>query len=92
MAYSPSTSRPALIAGKIGSGQRVWIYSSADAQATVDGSGYFTDGYMLGMRDGDLCLVYDSGNKIWSAHTVTVAGTTVDLANGTNIGVATNSD
>ena len=44
------------------------------------------------MRDGDLCFVYDTGNKIWSAHTVLVSGTTVNLANGTNIGVATDSD
>jgi hypothetical protein len=70
-----------------------WEYSSADAKATVDNSGYFTNGYALGMRDGDLVFVYDTGNKIWSCHTViNTSGTTIDLADGTNIGSSTNTD
>jgi hypothetical protein len=93
MAYSTSNPpRKVLELGVMGDGGNLWVYSSADAHATVDASGYFTNGYQLGMRDGDLCFVYDTGNKIWSAHTVTVSGTTVDLANGTNIGVSTDSD
>ena len=92
MAYA--TTNPPRMALKmgIGSAPTLWMYSSADAHATVDASGYFTNGHALGMRDGDLCFVYDTGNKIWSAHTVLVSGTTVNLANGTNIGVATDSD
>jgi hypothetical protein len=93
MAYA-TTNQP-LVAMQLGVGQaakRLFVYVSADAKATVDASGYFTDGYNLGMRDGDLCFVYDTANKIWSGHTITVSGTTVDLANGTDIGVSTNSD
>lgn len=92
MAYSTSAPPRLITHGNIGGGPNVWLYTSADAAATVDGSGYFTDGYKLGMRDGDLIFVYDTGNKIWSAHTVTVSGTTVDLSNGTTIGSSTNSD
>lgn len=92
MAYSTSTP-PRLLIDSVGGSPSVWLYSSADAKATVDGSGYFTNGYALGMRDGDLCFVYDTGNKIWSAHTVlNTSSTTIDLGNGTDIGVSTNSD
>ena len=78
----------------LGAGDSLLVLRQAtDAHATVDASGYFTNGYDLGMRDGDLAFVYDTGNKIWSAHTVlNASGTTIDLANGTNVGVATNSD
>jgi hypothetical protein len=91
MAYATSNP-PALVFGTVGNTRKVWLYSSADAAATVDASGYFTDGYDLGMRDGDLALVYNATGKVWSAHTVVVSGTTVNLADGTTIGSATNSD
>lgn len=91
MAYD-TANPPHLLLQAPGGLTRVWLYVDGDAMATVDASDYFTDGYARGMRDGDLCLVYDTGNKIWSAHTVTASGTTIDLANGTTIGSATNSD
>jgi len=95
MAYATTNPpRKVLELGLMGEAPRnLWVYSSADAKATVDASGYFTDGYNLGMRDGDLLFVYDTGNKIWSAHTVlNTSSTTIDAANGTDIGVSTNSD
>ena len=92
MAYDATVAVPHLMAQNLAGGRKWWTYSSADAHATVDASGYFTDGYSRGMRDGDLCFVYDTGNKIWSAHTVLVSGTTVNIANGTNIGISTDSD
>ena len=92
MAYSTS-SPPMQVLQTVGGGKKLWMYSSADAAATLDASGYFTNGYALGMRDGDLLFAYDTGNKIWSAHTVlNASGTTIDAANGTTIGSATNSD
>ena len=36
---------------------KVWQYNSADALATVQGAGYFTNGYELGMRVGDIVFV-----------------------------------
>ena len=87
------TTYPSLVVQSPAGGPRIWMYSSADAAATIDASAYFTNGYKAGMRDGDLVLAYDTGNKIWSAHTVlNTSGTTIDLANGTTIGSATNSD
>lgn len=93
MAYSTSSPPRLILEGGIGGTPSIWLYTSADAKATVDGSGYFTNGYDLGMRDGDLIFVYDTANKIWSAHTVlNTSSTTIDLANGTDIGISTNSD
>jgi hypothetical protein len=72
---------------------RWWMYVHAtDAMAAIDASGYFTNGYDIGMRDGDLLFGYEQDTKIWSTHTVTVSGTTVNLADGTIIGSTTNSD
>ncbi len=90
MAYSTS-SPPKLLMQTI-AGQKIFYYESADAAATVDASGYFTDGYNLGMRDKDQVIVYDTGNSITTWHRIAVSGTTVDAANGTTIGSATNSD
>ncbi len=92
MAYVPATAQPILVAGGIGSTPRIWMYLTADVGTTVDASGYFTDGYSLGMRDGDLIFCYVSGTKVWNAHTVTVSGTTVDLSDLTALTVTTNSD
>ena len=90
MAYA--TTNPPRLAEQAMHGIRKWDYTSADAAATVDASGYFTNGYDLGMRDGDLCLVYNTASKIYTTHVVTVSGTTVNLADLTTIGSATNTD
>ena len=90
MAYA--TTNPPRMTEQAMHGIREWHYTSADAAATVDGSGYFTNGYDLGMRDGDLLKVYVTGTKTWTTHTVTVSGTTVNVADLTTIGSATNTD
>lgn len=92
MPYQTSNPPRLVVEGGIGGAPSWWSYSSADAHADVDASGYITNGYALGMRDGDLTFVYDTVNKIWSTHTVVVSGTTVNLSNGTVIGSGTNSD
>jgi hypothetical protein len=92
MAYSTTNPPRMVLDLGVGASAKLWVYASADAAAAVDASGYFTDGYDRGMRDGDLIFVYASGTKIWSGHTVTVAGTVVNLADGTTIGSATNTD
>jgi hypothetical protein len=59
MAYSTSNP-PALISQGIGSVWRLWIYKSTDAATAVRVSGYFTNGWSLGMRAGDLVAVVDT--------------------------------
>jgi len=91
MAYS--TSAPPRLVEQVIAGPRVWVYSSADTAATVDTSGYFTNGYGLGMRDGDILRVYVTGTKVWTSHTVlNTSGTTIDIADGVAITSATNTD
>lgn len=94
MAYSTSNPpRKVLDLGMGDAPRSFWVYTHAtDAAAAVDASGYFTDGYDLGMRDGDLLFHYEQDTKIWSTHTVTVSATTVNLADGTTVGSGTNSD
>jgi hypothetical protein len=91
MAYS-TTNPPQLLAQGI-AGPRTWSYVSTDPTATVDGSGYFTDGYQLGMRAGDILTLHDTTTKIISTHAVlTAVSTTVDLGAGVTIGSTTNGD
>jgi hypothetical protein len=92
MAYSTSIPPRVWDLFGIGNVPKVWAYFTADTAATVDTSGYFTNGYDLGMRDGDLLFLYVTGTKVWTTHTVTVSGTTVNITDGTVIGSGTNTD
>lgn len=92
MAYETSNPPRLLVPGVAGS-VNIWIYVDGDAHADVDASNYFTNGYKLGMRDGDQILVVDTNLKISSWHYVEIlTGTTIDLADGTVVGSTTNSD
>lgn len=87
MAYSTSNP-PRVIAHGIGdSNGRLWIYASTDGQADVNTDGYFTDGYDLGMRQGDIVMAIDTNASPLdlSIHLVNSATATggVDLEDGT---------
>lgn len=79
-------------------GPRVWNYASTDAAATVDASGYITDGGSRGMKVGDFVFVKDSDDAAYltSGHTVVTVSSTypgaVDLSNGITLGGGSNSD
>lgn len=61
MADNYATSNPpSLVAQRIGDGPAIWIYSSVDVDSDVNASNYFDDGNALGMRVGDLVIVYDT--------------------------------
>lgn len=64
------TNQPSMIISRTGSGPAVWIYSSADDDATVNGTDYFTDAKELGMRAGDLVYVWDTTTPKGSLHYV----------------------
>ena len=57
----------------------LWIYSSADADATVKASNYFTDMLNKGVKVGDVILVNVVGTGLYvhSVLTVTASGGTV---------------
>lgn len=68
MAYS-ATNSPSLIISPATSvargtnvtGVNLFTYNSADSLATVQGSGYFTNGGELGMKVGDIVFVSVAG-------------------------------
>ena len=94
MAYDATVAQPVLIAGGVGSGPRLWTYSSVDAVTLVRVAGYFTDGWTLGMRKNDLVFVLDNdaspitGSLCWVS---AASSTSVDLSDGVTI-TGTNSD
>jgi len=95
MSYSTS-SPPRLLTPAFTGAGNIWYYSSADAAATVDTSGYITNGGNLGMKVGDVVIVNDTATPLITTHQVISVSSTapgaVDLSNGTTIGASTNSD
>ena len=86
MAYSTSTP-PRLITQGI-TGGKLWYYESADAIATVNTDAYISNGYKLGMRNGDTVIVRDTATPTTSFCTVNGASATtgaVDLTDGTAV-------
>jgi hypothetical protein len=59
------TNPPAKLGGQVG-GRSLWLYVSADADGTVNGSGYFTNGVSLGMQTGDAVIVVDTTTPLAS--------------------------
>lgn len=93
MAYATSNP-PYLVASGVGSARRIWFYASTDAVTDVRVSGYFTDGWSLGMRAGDLVFVIDTDASPIAMQACIVTSATssaVDLSDGTAI-TATDSD
>ena len=93
MAYSTSNP-PSLISQAVAGGRKLWLYASTDAATVVRVSGYITNGYLLGMRAGDIVLMVDTdaspiAGQIMMVTTATAA--TTDLGDGVAI-TATNSD
>lgn len=82
MAYA-TTNPPALLADKIGGNGSVWLYKSADDDATTNGAGYYTNGVPLGMAVGDIVFVIDTTTPKGSFHYVaSVSGDAATTAFG----------
>ncbi len=82
MAYSVDNP-PARISDTVDGAANVWIYKSADDDATVNGASYFTNGVTLGMKVGDILLVIDTATPKGSYHFVTsVSGAAATAAFG----------
>jgi hypothetical protein len=63
MTYA-TTNPPALLVSRVGGSPAIWVYSSADAIATVDGAGYFSNAGDLGMKENDVVFVVDTANNL----------------------------
>jgi hypothetical protein len=92
MTYATSNP-PRLVAQPI-AGLRMWQYTSEDAVTDVRVSGYFTNGWDLGMRAGDIVAVLDNnaapitGSWCW---VTSASATAVDLSDGVTV-TGTDSD
>ena len=65
MAYSSTGLNAAGGQSKAGNAPQIWTYTSADAIATVNTSGYF-DGASSLLKVGDIIFVYDSATPTMS--------------------------
>lgn len=83
MAYSTSNP-PQLISQGVGGAGKVWLYKSADAEATFDDTDYITNASDLGMVTGDFVHVIDSTNGL-----ATMAQVTVDADGNGTLGALT---
>lgn len=90
---SYSTSNPPALLDQSIAGPRLWIYASADPIATVNTSGYFSNGDALGMKVGDTVIVRDTNVPTTSLCTVidVTAGGQADVSDGTAV-AQTDSD
>jgi len=76
-------------------GGSTWVYDSTDAATLVRVDGYFTDGYDLGMRVGDVVHQRDSAGATVAHDYVVLSATAtggVDLSNGTAAPALTDAD
>ena len=88
MAYSVTGLQPIGGQAKAGNAPQMWSYTSADAIATVNTTGYFNSAADL-LKVGDLIYVYDSATPTASLVVVlSNTGTVVDVSDGTAISVA----
>lgn len=94
--YSTSTPPILVTQGMTSTYPRVWMLYGTDAVATVQVTGYITNGGDLGMKAGDLLLYVDTDTFLSSTlYVKTVSSTApgaVDLADPTTVGSSTNSD
>lgn len=84
--------------GTDGKGVNFWQYVSTDAAAVVRVDGFFTDGFKLGLRRGDVMWVVErvSGGATTLVTTHTVSRSTAtggcDLSDETALTTVTDSD
>lgn len=82
MAYS-ATNPPIYLCGAP-NGPSIWVYFSADAEATVDDAGYIANATDLGMAVGDIVFVRDTTNNLFHiTHVKTISSGAASLFEAT---------
>lgn len=92
-----TTNPPVLHSQGVGNqGLAIWVYTDDDPAATVQVSGYITNGGNLGMKVGDWVIHEDLSAGLTTSYRVETVSSTapgaVDLTDTTTIGSTTNSD
>ncbi len=91
MAYSSTGLNSAGGQSKAGNAPQIWTYTSADAIATVNTSGYFNNASSL-LKVGDIIYVYDSATPTMSiVFVLSNASGVVDVSDGLTV-TATDTD
>lgn len=82
MAYA--TTNPPTLFGQAIAGQRIWLYVSADAIATVNTAAYFSNGDALGLKVNDIVWVIDTATPTSGIAIVrdVTAGGQADISDG----------
>lgn len=75
MAYA-TTNPPVLISTGTGLSPQMWLYTTADAVATVRAANYVTNAKDLGMRVGDVFVNIDTATPLVSLSRVSAVATT----------------
>ena len=95
MAYATTNPPVLVVTGGMDGRNKVWFYRSVDAATLVCVFGYFTNGYDLGMRSGDLLIQVDTDASPLSMQLMIVNAATasggVDVSDGLAV-TATDSD
>lgn len=97
MAYTAANLN-CLVSSPCGTGPAIWTHYSADATATVDTSGFISDGGKYGMKVNDIVMhtniTTPTAPVVTSHVVVSVNATTnaVDLSDGTVVGSGTDTD
>lgn len=90
MAFS-STGLVTVASSKRGNGPSMYLYKTADTQATVNSSGYFNSLASM-LEVGDIIFVYDTTTpSLVITYVNGNTGTVVDIADGTTVS-ATDTD
>jgi len=94
--YSTSTPPALVVQGMTNTYPRIWMLHGTDAVASVQVTGYITNGGNLGMRAGDLLIYVDTDTFLTSTLYVKTVSTTapgaVDLGDPTTVGSSANND
>lgn len=78
MSYSTSNPPVCMVPRMGGGGAALWVYTSTDVHTDVDAADYFSNGYDLGLKVGDIMFVSKSsatiGTTVHYVETVTANG------------------
>lgn len=83
MAYV--TTNPPALHSQAMNGPRTWVYYSTDDYLTVAASGYFTNGYQLGIRSGDVIRQVDTDGVVLRTLLVTADSATAETITVTSL-------
>jgi hypothetical protein len=84
MAYTTATLVP-MQNGFLENTLTVWLYSTADVEATVKGANYFTDALARGMKKGDLVIMFNPATPAAAILQVAAAPTSSGVAVGATV-------